>query len=146
MAGGLVAHVQDQDSVFDCVRVREMKFGPSVHFMVSCVTGRIDGLLPQNALSQAYLHAGEICYVGATRSTYGPIAPMDLIVTQAGNSMGGTMAVDFFTGLCAGDKPLGLAFRDAKNIYFEKEGDEMIYGHFVMYGDPALNTYEPNNA
>lgn len=138
--------VQDQDSVFDCVRVREMKFGPSVHFMVSCVTGRIDGLLPQNCLSQAYLHAGEVCYIGATRSTYGPIYPTNLIVAQAGSNTGGTIAINFFTGLCADDKPLGLAFRDAKNDYFAGEPDEIIYGHFVMYGDPALNTYEPNNA
>ncbi|PKK81554.1 MAG: hypothetical protein CVT47_01835 [Thermoplasmata archaeon HGW-Thermoplasmata-2] len=145
LAGFGPAAAEDLDSVFDCIRVREMKFGPGIMFMVSCVTGRIDGLLPQNALSQAYLHGGLACYIGATRSTPGPLLPGDLGIVKVGDTFGGQLGMRFYENLCNDNDPIGLAYRDAKNLYWEDEGQELIYGHFVMYGDPALNTYEPNN-
>ena len=58
-------------SAYDVAHVRDMNFGPSTMYMISCVVGRIDGLDPENSLAMAYMHSGMNAYIGATRSTYG---------------------------------------------------------------------------
>jgi len=52
---------------YNVANVIEMNFGPSVMFGSSCVTGKIDGIMAYNALSQAFLHSGMNAYVGASR-------------------------------------------------------------------------------
>jgi hypothetical protein len=123
-------------SAFDVAHVRDMNFGPSTMYMISCVVGRIDGLHPENSLAMAYMHSGMNAYIGATRSTYGWLdAGSDGDVRQT----------------------VGLALRNAKNDYIVEDGQGgyindlgdhyayMIYGHYILHGDPAFNPYEPNN-
>ena len=43
---------------FDVRGVESMQYGPSVVFVVSCITGRTDGLRPENTISQAFLQNG----------------------------------------------------------------------------------------
>ncbi|PKK85671.1 MAG: hypothetical protein CVT48_04480, partial [Thermoplasmata archaeon HGW-Thermoplasmata-1] len=74
LIGAGPAAVDDLGSAYDSVHVKEMNFGPGIIAAVSCVTGRIDGLLPELCLSQAYLHSGMNVYIGATRSTPGFLA------------------------------------------------------------------------
>jgi hypothetical protein len=144
-------------SAYDVAHVRDMDFGPSTMFLISCVVGRIDGLDPENALSQAYIHGGINAFVGATRSTYGTIdagSDSDLRLDPEGAVLLG----EYFTQFTLGeDMSVGLALREAKNYYLVEDAEGgisngvdasiayMIYGHYILHGDPAFNPYEPGN-
>jgi len=43
---------------YDTRNVENLNLGPSVIWMESCIVGEIDGVYPQQGLSQAYVHAG----------------------------------------------------------------------------------------
>jgi len=125
--------------------VNDMEFGPSVIFVVSCITGRTDGIIPENAVSQAFLYAGMNAYIGATRFTadpgYLPPRPLSggvgfgiLGLTKAIldlklkgeypiSHFGAALAEDFIIDLIENDATTGLALRNAKNLYLEKDGN-----------------------
>ena len=144
-------------SAYDVAHVRDMDFGPSTMYMISCVVGRIDGLDPENSLAMAYMHGGVNAYIGATRSTYGWIdAGSDGDVRL--DSEGAVLMGEYFSEyVLTEDQTVGLALRNAKNDYIVEDGiggyindlDEhyayMIYGHYILHGDPAFNPYEPNH-
>jgi hypothetical protein len=144
-------------SAYDVAHVRDMDFGPSTMYMISCVVGRIDGLDPENSLAMAYMHGGMNAYIGATRSTYGWIdAGSDGDVRL--DSEGAVLMGEYFSEYVLGDdQTVGLALRNAKNDYIVEDGigghindlgdhyAYMIYGHYILHGDPAFNPYEPNN-
>ncbi len=144
-------------SAYDVAHVRDMNFGPSTMYMISCVVGRIDGLDPENSLAMAYMHSGMNAYIGATRSTYGWLdAGSDGDVRL--DSEGAVLMGEYFSEyVLAEDQTVGLALRNAKNDYIVEDGigghindlDDhyayMIYGHYILHGDPAFNPYEPNN-
>lgn len=143
-------------SAYDVAHVRDMNFGPSTIYMISCVVGRIDGLDPENSLAMAYMHGGVNAYVGATRSTYGWVDVDNVDVRL--DSEGAVLMGEFFSQyVLAEDMTVGMALRDAKNDYIVEDGEGgfindldkqyavMIYGHYILHGDPAFNPYEPNN-
>ena len=143
-------------SAYDVAHVRDMNFGPSTIYMISCVVGRIDGLDPENSLAMAYLHGGVNAYIGATRSTYGWV-DVDAVDVRL-DSEGAVLMGEFFSQyVLAEDMTVGMALRDAKNDYIVEDGEGgfindldkqyayMIYGHYILHGDPAFNPYEPNN-
>ena len=116
--------------------VNDMEYGPSVIFVVSCITGRTDGIIPENAVSQAFLFAGMNAYIGATRFTadpgYLPPRPLPggwgigiLGLTKAildlklkgeypVSHFGAALAEDFIIDLIENDATTGLALRNAK--------------------------------
>ncbi len=51
---------------YDTRNVEYMNLGPSVLWMESCIVGEIDGVYPQQGLSQAYVHAGCGTVIAAT--------------------------------------------------------------------------------
>ncbi|MCK5558986.1 MAG: hypothetical protein KAJ51_00270, partial [Thermoplasmata archaeon] len=138
-------------SAYDVAHTRELNFGPSTMFLVSCVTGRIDGLKPENCLALAYMHGGMNAYLGATRSTYGGVdqADMDMRLEPTG----AVMLSKLFTEEVMSNDDVGIALRDAKNLYLPQDAGNpdnlgipgIIYGHYIIHGDPAFNPYEPNN-
>ena len=138
-------------SAYDVAHVREMDFGPSTMFLVSCVTGRIDGLNPENCLAMAYLHGGVTAYLGATRSTYGGLkadADFDMRLEPTG----AVLLSKYFTEQIMDNQDVGMALRNAKNLYLPDDGNSpdegtsgIIYGHYIIHGDPAFNPYEPDN-
>ena len=144
-------------SAYDVAHVRDMDFGPSTMYMISCVVGRMDGLHPENSLALTYMHGGMNAYIGATRSTYGWLdAGSDGDVRL--DSEGAVLMGEYFSEyVLAEDQSVGLALRNAKNDYIVEDGlggyindlDDhyayMIYGHYILHGDPAFNPYEPNN-
>jgi hypothetical protein len=137
-------------SAYDVAHTREMNFGPSTMFLVSCVTGRIDGLNPENCLALAYMHGGVNAYLGATRSTYGGIEQADFDMRL--EPTGAVMMSKLFTEEVMSDDDVGIALRDAKNLYLPMDASStedhipmIIYGHYIIHGDPAFNPYEPNN-
>jgi hypothetical protein len=148
---------------FDVAHVKQMSFGPSVTWANSCVTGRIDGLQPENALSLAFLHAGMNAYIGATRMSWGMIMPIPDAVS--GESLGSLMALHFYghltgyiydkdgglQGFGPEDTTTGVGLMLAKNFYVENVGldgggsDSDTVEEFILHGDPAFNPYEPNH-
>jgi hypothetical protein len=139
-------------SAFDVAHVREMNFGPSTMFLVSCVTGRIDGLNPENTLALAYMHAGVCAYVGATRSTYGGVTS-DFDLDMRLEPTGAVLLSKYFTEAIMSNKDVGISLRDAKNLYLPDDSDSgseaglagIMFGHYIIHGDPAFNPYEPAN-
>lgn len=146
---------------FDVAHVKEMRFGPSVLFGSSCVTGKIDSIQPYNALSQAFLHAGLGAYVGASRMSWGSLVPVP--DATSGESLGDLLAVYFFgymcgyrydkgggmTGLSVSNVDTGTALMLAKTDFMRLEGNDMgayncdTLEEFNLHGDPAFNPFEP---
>jgi hypothetical protein len=149
---------------FDVAHVNLMNFGPSVMWADSCVTGRIDGIIPENALSLSFLHAGMNVYIGATRESWGSIMPIP--DATSGESMGSYLSMNFYGHLTGyfydksggmqsfnpQDTTVGCAMVLAKNNYVQKFGvdsggvDSDTLEEFIIHGDPAFNPYEPNHA
>ena len=51
---------------YDTRNVELLELGPSVLWMESCIVGEIDGVYPQQGLSQAYVHSGCGTVIAAT--------------------------------------------------------------------------------
>ncbi|MCD6448692.1 MAG: hypothetical protein J7L58_06620 [Thermoplasmata archaeon] len=135
--------------------VYKMDFGPGIIFVESCITGRIDGLAPENCLSQAYLHAGMNGYIGATRVTADPgyLEP-GLIFDGFGlwgfinatlnlklhgkypePHFGAVVAEDFILDLIQNDSTTGMALRNAKNKYLPKDANSTF-----MWTPPLISS------
>lgn len=130
---------------FDLRSVENMEYGPSVIFVQSCITGRTDGISGENVLSQTYLHAGANVFIGATRVTADPgyleprplpggwgigilgltkaILDLKLRNKYPDLHFGAVIAEDFILGLTDNNTDVGLALRNAKNIYLEKDAN-----------------------
>ena len=144
-------------SAYDVAHVRDMNFGPSTMYLISCVVGRIDGLNPENALSQAYIHGGMNAFIGATRSTYGSITAGEDTDIRL-DPQGAVLLGEFFSEYSiVDDQTCGMALRNAKNDYLPMDEPGgytgglgaaivyAIYGHYILHGDPMFNPYEPNH-
>ena len=123
--------------------VVNMDMGPSVIFVESCIVGRTDGLIPENCLTQAYLHAGVNAIVASTRVTADPgylepglifrgfgakgfvKALFNLIMNgeYPDPHFGAVVANDFILDLANNDNTVGMALRDAKNTYLYKDAN-----------------------
>lgn len=134
---------------FDVRGVENMNYGPSTMFVVSCITGRTDGLNPTNTISQTMIHAGVNAYVGATRVTADPgyleprplpggwgigtlgliKATMDLLIKDEYPTFhfGAVLGEDFIKEMIENDKTTGLALRDAKNVFLPKDANSTFY-------------------
>jgi len=130
---------------FDVRSIENMKYGPSVIFVESCITGRTDGISAENVLSQTYLHAGANTYIGATRVTADPgyleprplpggwgigilgliKATLDLKLKHEYPDLhfGAVIAEDFILEINNNNADVGLALRNAKNMYLEKDAN-----------------------
>ena len=130
---------------FDVRGVENMELGPSVMYVVSCITGRTDGLEPENTISQTYLHAGVNAYIGATRVTADPgyldprpfpggwgigtlgllKATFNLLIKDEYPDFhfGAVIAEDFIKEIIENDATTGLALRNAKNQYLPKDAN-----------------------
>ena len=105
--------------------------------------GRTDGLIPENCLTQAYLHAGVNAIVASTRVTADPgylepglifrgfgakgfvKALFNLIMNgeYPDPHFGAVVANDFILDLANNDNTVGMALRDAKNTYLYKDAN-----------------------
>jgi len=129
---------------FDIRHVQNMKYGPSVIYVESCITGRTDGMSAKNVLSQAYIHAGVNAYIGSTRVTADPgyldprplpkgwgigilgliKATLDLKLKDKYPDLhfGAVIAEEFINELNS-NSTTGLALRNAKNAYLPKDAN-----------------------
>ena len=153
-------------SAYDVAHVKYMGFGPSVIYGSSCVTGKIDSLNPNNAISLAFIHAGVNAYIGASRSSWGAVVYVP--DSSESESLGDLLGMYMYShlsgyiynkdgGLIKGlspdvsDTSVGTALMLAKNEYVVKSGydnggsNSDTLNEFNLIGDPAFNPYEPNH-
>ncbi|MCD6473370.1 MAG: hypothetical protein J7K47_00455 [Thermoplasmata archaeon] len=127
---------------FDVRHVVNMPYKPSVAFIESCLVGKIEGLLPQNCVSQAYIHAGVNAFIASTRYTADPgylepglilpgfgfygyfNATKNLILHGEYPDLhfGALLAEDFILNLFQ-NQTTGVALRNAKNVYLYKDAN-----------------------
>ena len=146
---------------FDVRGVENMDLGPSVIFVVSCITGRTDGLTGDNTLSQTYIHAGVNAYIGATRVTADPgyLEPRPFpgglgtgTIAFVKTSLiyllkheypdfhfGSVIAEDFISDIIENDVSTGLALRNAKNKFLPKDANST----FLWSPPLSFTTGEP---
>lgn len=147
---------------FTVANVQDMNFGPGTLFASSCVTGKVDGIPLYNGLSQAFIHSGLNCYVGASRLSWGSLVPSPM-ASPSGEALGGYLGLLFYGYLTGyvydrngglqsegiGDLSVGAALMMAKNDFITEQGsdgggpDDDTAEEFNLHGDPAFNPYEP---
>ncbi|PKK86550.1 MAG: hypothetical protein CVT48_00725 [Thermoplasmata archaeon HGW-Thermoplasmata-1] len=122
--------------------IREWNLGPGLVYASTCLTTRLAGEKLAESFSLNFLHAGGVCYVGANEVSADGIVIIPGVVDATGCDRLGEI---FLRHVVIGNKPVGLAFRDAKNEFLTISDDYHTWNEYVLYGDPALNTYEPVN-
>ncbi len=130
MRSGLSLH-----GAYDVRHVADMDFGPSTMFLQSCITGKTDGLLPENCLTQAYLHAGINAIVAPTRHQgiiFTGMKPLEFfgaslkyLINKEYPDLhfGSLIAEDYILNLVNDDATVGMSLRNAKNTYMPKDAD-----------------------
>ena len=130
---------------YDLRAVENMQYGPSVLFVVSCITARTDAIPGKNVLSQAFLHAGLNAYIGATRVTADPgyleprplpggwgigilgllKAKLDLRLRHQYPDLhfGAVIAEELMKDLIENNADIGTALRNAKNQYLPRDAN-----------------------
>ncbi|MEM2935013.1 MAG: C25 family cysteine peptidase [Candidatus Thermoplasmatota archaeon] len=143
---------------FDVRHVINMEYNPSVAFIESCLVGKIEGLIPENCLSQTYIHAGLNSFIASTRYTadpgylepglifkgfgiYGYInASINLKMHEKYPDLhfGALLAEDFIIDLIENNSSVGIALRNAKNKYLPKDANSTFLWTPPLYfsGDP----------
>jgi hypothetical protein len=144
---------------FNTREAAKMDFdGPSFIWLESCITGKFDGIYPKNSLGQAFLHSGVTSLVAAGTTTNiagGYLEPKNsqwdnpLSVWSAwrinnknadkgifpDNHFGFKIYEDMCDDMKEDDSTVGMAFRNAKNIYLKEE-----YNWPIWWSPPLLYT------
>ncbi|MBU0496421.1 MAG: hypothetical protein KKC68_05670, partial [Candidatus Thermoplasmatota archaeon] len=144
--------------------VENMNLGPSFLWIESCICGKIDGLYPQQGISQAYLHAGCNAVIASTTSSNiagGYLEPkktkydfpgqVQLRYLQWNRNVKNGIYPDLHFGfmiyedlikeLDKDGTSLGYAFREARNQYLPKDADWEVWWSppLVYTGIPELD-------
>jgi len=132
--------------------VENMQLGPSVMMVESCFVGRIDGMYPKNAVSQAYLHAGVNSFLASSRGSPGP-GYLDLRERPVGlgikeylltsqlyrqnepptTHLTPLQATLFFTELIDTNADVGTAFRNARNMFLPIDANSTFFWAPPLY-------------
>jgi len=105
----------------DVAHVKKYEMNPSIVLTAACLMARLDGLPLNESIALAFIHAGAVAFIGATRET-GKEAKLDWIEDA----------------VLKNDTTIGEAFILSKMK--EEMPTKMAR---VLYGDPALNPWEP---
>ncbi len=105
----------------DAFHTKDYKMNPSIVLTSACLMGRIDGIPLNGSMAMAFIHAGSIAFIGATRET-GKEAIMEVIEDN----------------LIKNNTTIGEAVLKSK--LFEEMPTKVAR---VLYGDPAFNPAEP---
>ena len=139
---------------YDVRHIVNTPYNPSVAFIESCIVGKIEGLVPQNCLTQAFIHAGIGAIVASTRYTADPgylepglifkgfgfygyfNATKNLILYNKYPSLhfGGLLADNFVLDLLNNNSSVGMALRNAKNKYLPMDANSTF-----MWTPPLSN-------
>jgi len=163
--------------VYNTREVSNMELGPSFVWLESCITGKIDGMYPQNSLGQSFIHAGVASLIASPtgsnieggylepkkRQIDTPISVMSSYIKAKLNArkgiypdphFGNLIYKDMVNYLKEQDSSIGMAFREARNVYLEQDaGWELWWSPplFASTGDPIQdaqisNTYSERMA
>jgi hypothetical protein len=127
--------------------VEHMNLGPSVMVVESCFCGKIDGVYPPQAISQAPFHAGVNTYISSTTDSnvggggylkpylepgirwdrYNLIAQFQAAINARNGiypepTFGHIIYEHFYNNL-GEDEDVGTAFRNARNLYLPQDWD-----------------------
>jgi len=102
--------------VVDVAHVRNYAFPPNIILTAACLMGRMDGIAPESSISMAFLHAGSVAVVSATRETGGE-ATLEIIENE----------------IIFNASSIGKAVMKSNSI----TGPPTKYAR-VLYGDPAF--------
>ncbi len=105
----------------DVAHVKKYEMNPSVVLTAACLMARLDGLPLNESIALAFIHAGAVAFIGATRET-GKEAKLDWIEDA----------------ILKNDTTIGEAFILSK---IKEEAPTKMAR--VLYGDPALNPWQP---
>ncbi|MDD5502166.1 MAG: C25 family cysteine peptidase [Candidatus Thermoplasmatota archaeon] len=122
--------------------IREWNLGPTVVYASTCLTTKLVGEKIADSFSLNFLHAGGICYVGADQ----PSSDSLVMIPEAMPANGCDRLGEIFIGhLIHDNMDVGTAFKVSKNEFLAETGNYYTWYEYVLYGDPALNPYEPCN-
>lgn len=130
--------------------VENMNLGPSFLWIESCICGKIDGVYPQQGLSQAYIHSGCNAVIASTTSSNVPggyLEPKQTKYDFPGQTFyryllaksnaqkgiypdqhfGFKIYSDLGEELMGEDISLGEAFRNAKNRYLPEDANWEVW-------------------
>ena len=150
--------------------VDTMKLGPSYLWIESCICGKLDGMYPQQSITQVYLHAG--CNIVLASTTSSNIAGGYLEVKKTkydfpGQALlrylqwknnvkqgvypdlhfGFKIYTDMLSELRKGDVSIGKALREARNLYLPEDASWEVWWSppLVDTGIPSLNQQLQDN-
>lgn len=152
------------------LNVETMDLGPSYLWIESCICGKLDGMYPQQSITQTYLHAGCNVVIAATTSSNiagGYLEPKNTKYDFPGQTairyvewsnkvkrgiypdlhFGFKIYADTLAALKKGDISIGKAFREARNIYLPEDASWKVWWSppLVYTGIPALDQQLQND-
>ncbi len=109
--------------------VKNWDMGPSVQVLTSCSAARTDVPDIQNTISLSFIEVGVNAYIGGSRTESSADSP--------------ALSANAIESMVSFDEPVGIACRDAKNIFLESDDSYEHSAMRVLYGDPAFDPYQP---
>ncbi|HVQ00650.1 MAG TPA: C25 family cysteine peptidase [Candidatus Thermoplasmatota archaeon] len=150
--------------------VDTMKLGPSYLWIESCICGKLDGMYPQQSITQVYLHAGCNCVLASTTSSNiagGYLEPKTTAYDLPGQALiryiqwqnnvkqgiypdmhfGFKIYTDMLSELRKGDVSMGKALREARNVYLPEDASWKVWWSppLIDTGIPSLNQQLQDN-
>ena len=122
--------------------IREWNLGPTLVYASTCLTTKLVGEKIAGSFSLNFLHAGGVCYVGANQPSSDSLVMVPGAMPANGCDRLGEI---FLTHIVKDNMDVGTAFKVAKNEFLAETQNYFTWYEYVLYGDPALNPYEPNN-
>ena len=146
--------------------VENMNLGPSFLWIESCICGKIDGVYPQQGISQAYIHSGCNAVIASTTSSNiagGYLEPKNTKYDFPGLiqlrylqwqrkvnkgvypdlHFGFLMYEDLIKALQKDDVSIGYALREARNQYLPADADWKVWWSppLVFTGVPEIDEF-----
>lgn len=109
--------------------VKNWEMGPSVQLLTSCSAARIDVPNIQNTISLAFIEVGVNSYIGGSRTESSADSPK--------------LSSNAIESMVSSDETVGIACRNAKNLFMESDSNYEHSAMRVLYGEPAFDPYQP---
>jgi hypothetical protein len=149
---------------YNPTNVDDAKLGPSYLWIESCICGKLDGMYPQQSITQVYLHAGCNVVLASTTSSNiagGYLEPKKTAYDLPGQALiryiqwknnvkmgvypdlhfGFKIYTDMNSELRKGDVSIGKALREARNLYLPEDASWEVWWSppLIDTGIPSVN-------
>jgi hypothetical protein len=109
--------------------VKNWEMGPSVQLLTSCSAARTDVPNIQDTISLAFIEVGVNSYIGGSRTESSADSP--------------TLSANAIESMVSSDESVGIACRNAKNLFMESDSNYEHSAMRVLYGEPAFDPFQP---